>query len=32
MAKYDCSGCTDLNDAVCIAIDTVGREFAGMER
>ena len=31
MAKYDCSGCTALNDAVCIAIDTVGREFADME-
>ena len=31
MAKYDCSGCTALNDAVCIAIDTVGREFANME-
>ena len=31
MAKYNCSGCTALNDAVCIAIDTVGREFANME-
>jgi len=31
MARYDCSGCTALNDAVCIAIDTVGREFADME-
>jgi len=30
MARYDCSGCTALNDAVCIAIDTVGREFAVM--
>ena len=30
MAKYDCSGCTALNDAVCIAIDTVGHEFAEM--
>lgn len=30
MARYDCSGCTALNDAVCIAIDTVGREFAEM--
>ena len=30
MAKYDCSGCTALNDAVCTAIDTVGHEFAGM--
>ena len=31
MSKYDCSGCTALNDAVCTAIDTVGREFADME-
>ena len=31
MAKYDCSGCTALNDAVCTAIDTIGREFAGMQ-
>jgi len=31
MAKYNCSGCTALNDAVCIAIDTVGHEFADME-
>ena len=31
MAKYDCSGCTALNDAVCIAIDTVGHAFADME-
>lgn len=31
MAKYDCSGCTALNDAVCIAIDTVGHMFADME-
>ena len=30
MAKYDCSGCTALNDAVCTAIDTIGHEFAGM--
>ena len=30
MAKYDCSGCTALNDAVCTAIDTVGHEFAEM--
>jgi Mg-chelatase subunit ChlD len=30
MAKYECSGCTALNDAVCTAIDAVGREFAGM--
>ena len=31
MAKYDCSGCTALTDAVCIAIDTVGHAFADME-
>ena len=31
MAKYDCTGCTALNDAVCIAIDTVGHEFADMD-
>ena len=30
MAKYFCSGCTALNDAVCTAIDTMGREFAAM--
>ena len=30
MAKYDCSGCTAHNDAVCIAIDTVGHKFADM--
>ena len=30
MAKYDCSGCTALNDAVCTAIDTIGREFSDM--
>lgn len=30
MAKYVCTGCTALNDAVCTAIDTVGREFAEM--
>ena len=30
MAKYDCSGCTALNDAVCTAIDTVGHEFSEM--
>ena len=30
MARYECSGCTALNDAVCTAIDTVGREFADM--
>jgi Mg-chelatase subunit ChlD len=31
MAKYHCSGCTALNDAVCTAIDTLGREFAAMK-
>ena len=31
MSKYDCSGCTALNDAVCTAIDTVGHTFADME-
>ena len=30
MAKYTCSGMTALNDAVCIAIDTMGKEFAEM--
>lgn len=30
MAKYTCSGCTALNDAVCTAIDTMGREFSEM--
>ena len=30
MKKYHCSGCTALNDAVCIAIDTMGKEFAAM--
>ena len=30
MAKYTCTGCTALNDAVCIAIDTMGKEFAAM--
>ena len=30
MSKYECTGCTALNDAVCTAIDTVGREFADM--
>ena len=30
MAKYVCTGCTALNDAVCTAMDTVGREFANM--
>jgi uncharacterized protein YegL len=31
MAKYRCSGCTALNDAVCTAIDTLGKEFAAMK-
>lgn len=31
MARYTCSGCTALNDAVCIAIDTLGRELAAMK-
>ena len=30
MAKYVCTGCTALNDAVCTAIDTIGHEFADM--
>ena len=30
MSMYNCTGCTALNDAVCTAIDTVGREFANM--
>ena len=30
MKKYKCSGCTALNDAVCTAIDTIGKEFAAM--
>ena len=30
MAKYTCSGCTALNDAVCTAIDTMGKKFADM--
>ena len=30
MAKYTCSGCTALNDAVCIAIYTIGKKFAAM--
>ena len=30
MAKYTCSGCTALNDAVCTAIDTMGKEFSAM--
>ena len=31
MSKYNCSGCTALNDAVCTAIDTLGRELAAMK-
>ena len=31
MAKYTCSGCTALNDAVCTAIDTLGKELASMK-
>ena len=31
MAKYHCSGCTALNDAVCTAIDTLGRELDAMK-
>ena len=31
MAKYWCSECTVLNDAVCTAIDTLGKEFALMK-
>ena len=30
MSKYECTGCTALNDAVCIAMDTIGQEFANM--
>ena len=30
MAKYNCIGCTALNDAVCIAVDTIGKECAAM--
>lgn len=32
MSKYNCSGWTALNDAVCIAIDTMGKEFAAMPK
>lgn len=31
MDNYRCCGSTALNDAVCTAIDTLGREFAAME-
>lgn len=31
MARYTCSGCTALNDAVCTAIDRLGQEFAAMK-
>ena len=30
MAQYYCHGCTAMNDAICTAIDTIGREFADM--
>ena len=30
MDQYSCSGCTALYDAVCIAIDTMGKTFAAM--
>ena len=30
MKSYTCGGMTALNDAVCIAIDTLGKEFAAM--
>ena len=30
MEKYYCSGSTALNDAICTAIDTLGRNFAAM--
>ena len=30
MSRYNCSGCTALNDAVCTAIDTLGQEFSKM--
>ena len=30
MAQYKCSGCTAMNDAICIAMDTVGQDFANM--
>lgn len=30
MENYHCNGCTALNDAVCIAIDTLGQELAAM--
>ena len=30
MSRYECTGCTALNDAVCIAMDTIGQEFASM--
>ena len=31
MATYNCYGCTALNDAVCTAIDTLGKELAAMK-
>ncbi len=30
MDKYKCGGCTAMNDAICIAIDELGQEFAAM--
>ena len=30
MSRYKCTGCTALNDAICIAMDTIGQEFANM--
>ena len=30
MARYECSGCTAMNDAICIGMDTVGQDFANM--
>ncbi len=30
MDKYNCTGCTALNDAVCTAVDTLGQEFSAM--
>lgn len=31
MDSYKCCGCTALYDAICTAIDTIGREFSEME-
>ena len=30
MDSYRCSGCTALHDAVCTAIDTIGKEFSAL--